>query len=143
MARFDFRWKTVSVSTARTPAKAAEPGVRYLAGLGEDASFDLRLIEQFGCAAHSFDPVPEARRYAESVAAQEPRFSFRPIGLWSSDTTLRLYDHTEPGFVSRSSTSLMPGGWKLTFCSVPPSARSPTDLRHASKADTTAAYGEK
>jgi FkbM family methyltransferase len=80
--------------------------VCYLAGLGEDASFDLGLIERFGCSVYSFDPVPEAASYAHSVSEREPRFRFLPVGLWSSDTTLRFYDNPEPGFVSRSATNM-------------------------------------
>lgn len=78
----------------------------YLAGLGEDATFDLGLIERFGCTVYAFDPVPEAARYAEGVAAEEPRFHFQPVGLWSSDGTLRFYENAEPGFVSRSATNM-------------------------------------
>jgi FkbM family methyltransferase len=80
--------------------------VCYLAGLGEDASFDLGLIERFGCTVYAFDPVPEAARYAQTVSEREPRFRFLPVGLWSSDTTLRFYENPEPGFVSRSATNL-------------------------------------
>jgi FkbM family methyltransferase len=78
----------------------------YLAGLGEDASFDLGLIERVGCTVHVFDPVPEAARYAATISAEEPRFDFHPIGLWSSDGALRFYDNAEPGFVSRSATNM-------------------------------------
>jgi FkbM family methyltransferase len=89
------------------PAGAlTEDSTVYLAGLGEDASFDLGLIERCGCEVHSFDPVPEAARYAQSIAAMQPRFHFRPVGLWSSDGTLRFYDNPEPGFVSRSATNM-------------------------------------
>src|ERR1700686_3512242 len=84
----------------------SEDSACYLAGLGEDASFDLGLIKRFGCTVHAFDPVPEAMRYAEGVAAQEPRFHFQPVGLWSSDGTLRFYENAEPGFVSRSATNM-------------------------------------
>lgn len=78
----------------------------YLAGLGEDASFDLGLIERFGCTVHAFDPVPEAARYAAGVVAKEPRFHFQPVGLWSSDGTLRFYENAKPGYVSRSATNM-------------------------------------
>jgi hypothetical protein len=114
----------------------------YLAGLGEDASFDLGLIQRFGCTVYALDPVPEAATYAKGVSEREPRFRFMPVRLWSSDTTLRFYDNPEPGFVSRSATnmhhtggyteanvraleragcrpveaSLPPFNWKLTFC---------------------------
>ncbi len=83
-----------------------ESSVCYLAGLGEDASFDQGLIQRFGCTVHAFDPVPEAARYAETVSAREPRFHFHPVGLWSSDGALRFYDNAEPGFVSRSATNM-------------------------------------
>jgi FkbM family methyltransferase len=89
------------------PAGAiSRDSICYLAGLGEDASFDLSLIERFGCTVHAFDPVPEAARYAETVAAREPRFHFHPVGLWSSDGALRFYENAEPGFVSRSATNM-------------------------------------
>ena len=84
----------------------SKDSVCYLAGLGEDASFDLSLIERFGCTAYAFDPVPEAARYAESVSSREPRFRFSPVGLWSSDGSLRFFDNAEPGFVSRSATNM-------------------------------------
>jgi FkbM family methyltransferase len=84
----------------------SEESVCYLAGLGEDASFDLGLIERFGCTVHAFDPVPEAARYAEGVCAREPRFHFHPVGLWSADGALRFYENAEPGFVSRSATNM-------------------------------------
>jgi FkbM family methyltransferase len=84
----------------------AEDSVCYLAGLGEDASFDLSLIERFGCIVYAFDPVPEAAIYAASVAEREPRFRFSPVGLWSSDGALRFYDNAQPGFVSRSATNM-------------------------------------
>ncbi len=80
--------------------------VCYLAGLGEDASFDLGLIERFGCTVHAFDPVPEAARYASKITASESHFHFHPFGLWSSDGTLRFYENAEPGFVSRSATNM-------------------------------------
>jgi FkbM family methyltransferase len=78
----------------------------YLAGLGEDASFDLGLIERFGCEVHAFDPVPEAVRYGTDVQSQEPRFHFHPFGLWSEDASLVFHDNPIEGFVSRSATDL-------------------------------------
>jgi FkbM family methyltransferase len=80
--------------------------VCYLAGVGEDASFDLGLIERFGCTVHAFDPVPEAASYAATLAEREPHWHFRPVGLWREDSTLRFYEHPQPGFVSRSLTNM-------------------------------------
>jgi FkbM family methyltransferase len=80
--------------------------VCYLAGLGEDASFDLELIERFGCEVHAFDPVPEAVRYGTMVQSGQPRFHFHPYGLWSEDATLVFHDNPIEGFVSRSATDM-------------------------------------
>lgn len=80
--------------------------VCYLAGLGEDASFDLELIERFGCQVHAFDPVPEAVRYGAAIQAREPRFHLHPFGLWSEDATLVFHDNPIEGFVSRSATDM-------------------------------------
>jgi FkbM family methyltransferase len=84
----------------------AGDSVCFLAGLGEDASFDLSLIERFGCTVHAFDPVPEAATFAATVSKREPRFRFSPVGLWSSDGGLRFYDNAKAGFVSRSATNM-------------------------------------
>ena len=80
--------------------------VCYLAGLGEDASFDLELIERFGCQVHAFDPVPEAVRYGAAIQSREPRFHLHPFGLWSEDATLVFHDNPIEGFVSRSATDM-------------------------------------
>jgi len=89
------------------PARLLGPESRcYLAGVGEDITFDLALIARFGCTVHAFDPVPAARAYAEAAARHEPRFVFHPVGLWSSDTTLPLHAPAVEGHVSHSVTDL-------------------------------------
>jgi FkbM family methyltransferase len=87
----------------------------YLVGLGEDASFDLELIQRFGCEVHAFDPVPEAVRYGTAVQSREPRFHFYPFGLWSEDASLIFHHNPIEGFVSRSATDLhqIGGGLEL------------------------------
>lgn len=77
-----------------------------LAGLGEDASFDLALIDRFGCDVHAFDPVPEAIRYGTELEAEEPHFHFHPYGLWSEEGELVFHDNPNEGFVSRSATDM-------------------------------------
>jgi FkbM family methyltransferase len=89
--------------------------VVFLAGLGEDASFDLKLIEDFGCEVHAFDPVPEAVAYGKGVAERESRFHFHPFGLWSTDGTLSFYDNPNEGFVSRSATDMHGTGTHMQF----------------------------
>ena len=89
------------------PAGLLGPDSRcYLAGVGEDITFDVALIARFGCTVHAFDPVPAARAYAEAAARHEPRFVFHPVGLWSSDTTLPLHAPAIEGHISHSVTDL-------------------------------------
>ncbi len=80
--------------------------VCYLAGVGEDISFDLALIERFGCEVYAFDPVPRAAHYVAQAAAHQPRHHFMPVGLWSSDATLTFHAPLQDGFVSHSATNL-------------------------------------
>jgi FkbM family methyltransferase len=80
--------------------------VCYLAGVGEDITFDLGLIARFGCSVHAFDPVPRSAEFAAVAAAHEPRFTFHPCGLWSHDTTLSFHQPIEEGFISHSATNL-------------------------------------
>jgi FkbM family methyltransferase len=78
----------------------------YDGGVGEDASFDLGVIERFGCDVFAFDPTPRAIAYAEPIASREAHFQFRPVGLWSSDTVLKFYSPRDPAHVSHSVVNL-------------------------------------
>jgi FkbM family methyltransferase len=105
--RDDLAWIGSSYGGWPVPTGGFSPdSVCYLAGLGTDGSFDLGLIERFGCTVHSFDPVPEAAEYAHTLRESQPRFVFHQAGLWSADGALRFYDNAEPGFVSRSATNM-------------------------------------
>jgi len=91
------------------PVPASPLGARsicYLAGTGEDISFDLALIERFGCEVYAFDPVPRAAAYVARAAAGEPHHHFMAVGLWSSDTTLTFHAPVQEGYVSHSATNL-------------------------------------
>ncbi|HEY8002303.1 MAG: FkbM family methyltransferase [Vicinamibacteria bacterium] len=65
--------------------------VCYCAGVGDDISFDLALIERYGCDVHAFDPTPASIRHVERTAADQPAFKFHPWAVWSTDGTLRLW----------------------------------------------------
>jgi FkbM family methyltransferase len=83
-----------------------ENSVVYTVGVGEDIRFDLALIARLGCTVHSMDPVQRAADYARSAAANEPRFVFHQIALWSRDETLTFHAPPEPGYVSHSAVDL-------------------------------------
>ena len=78
----------------------------YCAGVGEDVTFDLGLIERFGCTVFALDPTPRAVAHVEAVASGEPRFRFLPVGLWAEDTTLRFFAPRNPAHVSHSVVNL-------------------------------------
>jgi FkbM family methyltransferase len=80
--------------------------VCYLAGVGEDITFDLGLVARFGCTVHAFDPVPASREYAIAAASHEPRFVFHPVGLWFEDAHLRFHAPAVEGHISYSATDL-------------------------------------
>ena len=77
----------------------------YCAGVGEDVSFDLALIERFGCDVHAFDPTPRAVRFVQE-RVNEPKFHFLPVGVWSADETKRFYAPDRADNVSHSILNL-------------------------------------
>lgn len=78
----------------------------YCAGVGEDITFDLGVIERFGCSVYAFDPTPRAAAHVATHAALEPRFHFAPVGLWSSDEVKRFYAPANAAHVSHSVLNL-------------------------------------
>lgn len=67
----------------------------YSAGVGTDTSFDIELIERFGCIVYGFDPTDAAnehvnRRRGKSAAFAE-KFVFERIGLWDEDEDVKFF----------------------------------------------------
>lgn len=100
----------------------------YCAGVGEDITFDIELINHFGCTVFSFDPTPRAIEHINnlktSIEKQEPYFSvpdhipyntslvnlknlhFYPFGIFNKDTILKFYVPRDPNHVSHSIVNL-------------------------------------
>lgn len=78
--------------------------VCYLAGVGEDATFDLELIDRVGCEVWAMDPTPRAVAYAGGIA--EPKFHMLAVGLWSNDSTQRFFAPRDSDHVSHSVVNL-------------------------------------
>jgi hypothetical protein len=56
-------------------------------GLGEDVSFELALIERYGCRVFGFDPTPASVQYlAKSVS--NPRFKAYPVAVADYEGTM-------------------------------------------------------
>jgi FkbM family methyltransferase len=101
----------------------------YGVGAGEDISFEIELINQYGCEVHCFDPTPRAQRHVEQLHRNTvngiptsindavnvhytinpgclARLHFHAIGLWSQDRIMRFYAPENPSHVSHSIVNL-------------------------------------
>lgn len=74
----------------------------YSFGLGEDISFDLAVIEDFGCNVHGFDPTPVAGAWLEAQSLDK-RFIFHPIGLGEEDGIVEFFAPQDGHSFSRKS----------------------------------------
>ena len=63
-----------------------EDSVCYLAGTGEDISFDLGVIARFGCRVYALDPVPRAASTSPSRRRTSRAWSSSP---WPSGRATR------------------------------------------------------
>jgi FkbM family methyltransferase len=79
-------------------------GAAYCAGVGTDISFDLALIERYGCEIWAFDPTPAV---IEWVARQRTptRWHFEPVGLWDRTGVIRFYVPAAEDHISLSATN--------------------------------------
>jgi len=71
------------------------------AGVGEDASFDLSLIEKYCCRVVALDPTPKAVTWVRRNISS-PLFQFRPLALSDSDGQIKLFLPRNTAHVSAS-----------------------------------------
>lgn len=83
-----------------------EHSICYLAGCGENISFDLSLIEQIGCDVHAFDPTPRAIKHVATVAGNNPKYIFHEVGIWNKKDVLEFFAPADPSHVSHSLVNL-------------------------------------
>lgn len=62
----------------------------YSFGVGNDVSFDLALIQRFGCQLHGFDPSPPAARWI-GTQVLPTNYSFHPYGLAARDGEISFF----------------------------------------------------
>ena len=80
--------------------------VCYCAGVGEDVSFDLGIIEKYHCLVFAFDPTPRAKLFVEKNTANHPLFKFFNFGVWREDGRVRFFAPKDPAHVSYSIVNL-------------------------------------
>src|SRR5262245_25223332 len=56
----------------------------YSCGVGEDVSFDLGLIERYGCRVHAFDPTARSIAWARANV-DHLLWTLHPVGIAASD----------------------------------------------------------
>jgi FkbM family methyltransferase len=83
-----------------------EKSICYCAGCGEDISFDLGLIQAFGCDVYAFDPTPRSIKYVKENAGDVSEYHFYEWGLWDKEDTLKFYVPKNPEHVSHSLVNL-------------------------------------
>jgi len=84
----------------------SEGAVCYLAGVGEDITFDLALIARFNCSVFAFDPTPRAKLHVHKQAAHLSQFHFFNFGLWDAEGMLKFYAPANSEHVSHSIVNL-------------------------------------
>ncbi|MCL3838275.1 FkbM family methyltransferase [Aeromicrobium duanguangcaii] len=83
--------------------------VCYLGGIGTDISFDLAMIERFGCRVWGIDPTPKALDWLADQTLPE-QFSFLPVGLAGERGELKFFLPENPEHVSASVKNLQNTG---------------------------------
>lgn len=73
----------------------------YSFGVGEDASFDVELIQRFGMTVHAFDPTPASIVWANEQALP-PQFIMHPYGLATVDGDVTFYPPENSEHVSHT-----------------------------------------
>ena len=61
----------------------------YSIGIGEDVSFDLDIIEKYGCKVFAFDPTPKSVNWVYKNVSNK-NFNFSPIGI-SNEKGTKLF----------------------------------------------------
>lgn len=62
----------------------------YSCGVGNNIDFDIEINRLYGCKVHLFDPTPGAIDFMSSKS-DDPRFIFKPWGIWTENKKMRFY----------------------------------------------------
>jgi FkbM family methyltransferase len=73
----------------------------YSFGVGEDASFDVALIERFGLVVHAFDPTPKSMTWVKEQGFSD-RYIMHGYGIADFDGTASFNPPENPDHVSHT-----------------------------------------
>lgn len=80
-------------------------GIAYSAGVGEDISFDLALVNR-GWRVFAFDPTPKAVAFIDSLQPLPSRLTFLPVGWYHEAASLKFFAPKDPAHASYSAANL-------------------------------------
>jgi FkbM family methyltransferase len=83
------------------PEGLSKNSVVYCLGVGEEISFDLELIRQFGIQVHAFDPTPRSIQWVQSQTLPD-QFVFHGYGVADFDGTCSFLPPKDPNHVSHT-----------------------------------------
>jgi len=83
------------------PTTIGANSIVYSAGIGEDISFDLGLIDRFGVTVHAFDPTPKSIEWLRTQSLPKG-FIVHDYGVAAQDGHLTFYRPENPAHVSLS-----------------------------------------
>lgn len=107
----------------------SDKSICYLVGAGEDISFDVGLVEKYGCQVYIYDPTPRAKKHFDllventKINKKTPinnsktdfynlksnnlkLMHFRELGLWNKEDQLKFFSPKNPDHVSHSALNL-------------------------------------
>ncbi len=82
------------------PGRLNAGSVMYSFGVGNDISFDLEAIKEFGMTVHGFDPSPGVIRWISERRDLPARYFFHPYGLGPGDGVADFYKPENGGMYS-------------------------------------------
>jgi FkbM family methyltransferase len=104
-----------------------EESICYLAGAGEDISFDVGVAKKYNCQVYIFDPTPKAKKHFDNLVESTKQnkkmpinskdyydcdsntiklLNFEEIGIWNKEDEIKFYSPKDPTHVSHSAVNL-------------------------------------
>jgi FkbM family methyltransferase len=83
------------------PSGLSENSIVYSLGVGEDISFDLSIIAQYGATVHAFDPTPQSITWLRQQSLPN-EFTFHEVAVSDTDGTSSFHPPENPAHVSHS-----------------------------------------